>query len=328
MHKKAALFVSSLFFLMLIATAAQAVSMSIVTGSTKGTYYQFGLNLAQLLKPHGIVLRVFPSNGSVENIYAVYKRPNTQLGIVQADVLAFVSRVGTNPVLKEIAKKIRMVFPLYNEEVHLLGRAGLKGFADLAGKRVAIGKNGSGTYLTARLLFELSGVQPAQMPTIGTDDALAQLKAGRIDAMFYVAGYPVKLLSDEVGPQDHLALLPIAAPKITDFYPRTTIPAGTYAWQKAAVATVAVKAVLVSYDFRHYHCENVGRVGRLVYTNLDWLRQHGHPKWQAVDLNYTLKGWKQYDCVARKLATGAVPPGKSPASLNPVLNAIKEVLKK
>ena len=326
MSKRTTLLLSSLLFLAFMANTAQAVTMNIVTGSTKGTYYQFGLNLAQLLQPHGITLKVFPSNGSVENIYAVYKRPNTQLGIVQADVLAFVSRVQTNPVLKAIAQKIRMVFPLYNEEIHLLGRSDLKKFDELQGKRVAIGKDGSGTYLTARLLFELSGVTPAQMVTIGTDEALTQLKAGGIDAMFYVAGYPVKLLSTDVGPEDKLALLSIANPKITEFYPRSTIPAGTYSWQSEETPTVAVKAVLISYDFRHFHCENVGRAGQLLFTNLEWLRQQGHPKWKAVDLNYTLKGWKQYDCVTKKLMMAAPAAKKPPASVNPVLEAIKDVL--
>ncbi len=326
MKKRIAVFLSGLLIFFFSVSSVQAVTMSIVTGSTKGTYYQFGLNLAQLLQPHGIDLKVVPSNGSVENIYAVFKRPNTQLGIVQADVLAFVSRVQTNPVLKQIAKKIRMVFPLYNEEVHLLGRADLKNFEDLQGKRVAIGKDGSGTYLTAMLLFELSGVKPARTVTIGTDEALSQLKAGNIDAMFYVAGYPVKLLAGEVAAGDSLALLPIVNRKITEFYPRTVIPAGTYAWQQKEVPTVAVKAVLITYNFRHYHCNNVGRVGQLIYTNLNWLRQHGHPKWKAVDLNYKLKGWEQYDCVKRKLRTEAPAAQKSPASVNPVLKAIKDVL--
>ena len=45
-------------------------------------------------------------------MFAVYQRPATQLGIVQSDVLAFVARVETDPVLKRIATKIKMVFPL------------------------------------------------------------------------------------------------------------------------------------------------------------------------------------------------------------------------
>jgi len=57
-------------------------------------------------------------------------------------------------------------------------------FDQLAGKRVAVGEDGSGTYLTARLLFEVSGVKPKEMVPIGTSEALSQLKAGTIDAMF------------------------------------------------------------------------------------------------------------------------------------------------
>ncbi|MCF6187457.1 MAG: TAXI family TRAP transporter solute-binding subunit, partial [Desulfobulbaceae bacterium] len=287
----------SLMFFLFSVTMPYAASMGIVTGSTKGTYYQFGLNLAQLLKQHDITLKVSPSNGSVENVYAVFKRPNTQLGIVQADVLAFVSRVQTDPVLRKIARKIKMVFPLYNEEIHLVGRNTLQSFADLQGKRVAVGKEGSGTYLTARLLFEISGIQPAEMVTIGTNEALAGLKGGTIDAMFYVAGYPVKLLTTDISAEDHLVLLPIQNEAITGFYPKTTIPAGTYGWQQEDVSTVAVKAVLISYNFRNANCENVGRVGKLLYENMGWLKQNGHPKWKAVDLDFPLKGWQQYDCV-------------------------------
>jgi TRAP-type uncharacterized transport system substrate-binding protein len=60
----------------------------------------------------------------------------------------------------------------------LLGRRELADFDDLAGKRVAIGKEGSGTYLTAKLLFEVSDVEPGEMVSVGTDEALAQSKGG------------------------------------------------------------------------------------------------------------------------------------------------------
>jgi uncharacterized protein len=195
-----------------IGTAAAApsapVDMGIITGSEKGTYYQFGLNLKRLVSPHGINLTVATSKGSVENIFAVYQRPATQLGIVQSDVLAFVARVETDPVLKRIAKRIKMVFPLYNEEIHILGRKNIVDFDELGEKRVAIGREGSGTYLTARLLFKVAEVEPREMVTIDTDEALAELKAGRIDAMFYVAGAPVKLFAEGVTPADNLTLIP------------------------------------------------------------------------------------------------------------------------
>jgi len=192
---------SGIAILLLLVAASlcpAAEDMGLITGGDKGTYYQFGLDLQRLTKTAGVNLTVHTSKGSIENVYAVYQRPGVQMGIVQSDVLAFVSRVQTDPVLSRIAKKTRMVFPLYNEEVHLLGRRGLRDFDDLTGKRVAIGRDGSGTYLTARLLFKLSEVVPAEMVPIDTGEALTELKAGRIDAMFYVAGYPVKLLKEDV----------------------------------------------------------------------------------------------------------------------------------
>jgi uncharacterized protein len=206
---------------------AFANDLGMVTGSEKGTYYQFGLNLQALAKQKGINLAVHPSRGSIENVFAVYQRPGVQMGIVQSDVLAFVARVDTDPVLKRIARKTKMIFPLYNEEVHLIGRPEITGFDDLADRRVAIGREGSGNFLTSRLLFRMAEVTPREMLTIDTDEALAALKAGRIDAMFYVAGFPVKLLSEGVAETDKLALIPIANKSITEFYPRAEIPAGT-----------------------------------------------------------------------------------------------------
>src|SRR5438874_5038690 len=226
------------------AVPSSAVDMGIVTGSEKGTYYQFGLNLKTLAKRHDINLSVATSTGSVENIFAVYQRPATQLGIVQSDVLAFVTRVGTDPALKRIASKIRMVFPLYNEEIHILARKSIADFDDLADKRVAVGREGSGTYLTARLMFKVAEVEPREMVNVDTDEALAELKAGRIDAMFYVAGAPVKLFAESVTGADDLTLVPVTNKRITEFYPAAEIAANTYRWQPKALSTVAVKAVL------------------------------------------------------------------------------------
>jgi TRAP transporter TAXI family solute receptor len=268
-----------------------------------------------------------PSNGSIENIYAVYKRPHTQMGIVQSDVLAFITRVQSNPVLKRIASKTKLVFPLYNEEVHLLGRKGISDFDDLDNRRVAIGEEGSGTYLTVKLLFEVSDIKPREEITIGTDEALRELKAGRIDAMFYVAGVPVKLFREDVTERDNLALIPILNKSITEFYPTVEIPGNVYQWQREPVNSVAVKAVLVSFDFRRANCEFVGRFAKILSDNMDWLLANGHPKWKQVDLNYPLKGWEQYDCV-KKYVESAPPPRKAePSEINPVLDAIKEILR-
>jgi TRAP transporter TAXI family solute receptor len=306
--------------------AAAASELGIITGGDKGTYYQFGLNLQMLGKPRDFAITVYPSKGSIENVYAVYQRPGVQLGIVQSDVLAFVAKVQTDPTLQRIASKTKMVFPLYNEEIHVLARAGIENFEDLADKRVAIGREGSGTYLTARLLFNVAEVTPRESVLIDTDQALAELKAGRVDAMFYVAGYPVKLFTDSVKDSDKLSLVQITNKSITEFYPRAEIPAGTYAWQPQTVPTVAVKAVLISFDFQRRDCDTVGQFAKIVSDNMGWLTQNGHPKWKSVDLNFPLKGWEQYGCVRKYLKKPESTAARGQGSINPVMDAIKKIL--
>jgi TRAP-type uncharacterized transport system substrate-binding protein len=120
------------------------------------------------------------------------------MGIVQSDVLAFVFRIQNDPSSGASRGEVKLVFPLYNEEIHILGRKGITDFDDLADRRVAIGREGSGTYLTARILLKMADITPREVVLIDTDEALAELKACRIDAMFYVAGYPVKLFTEKV----------------------------------------------------------------------------------------------------------------------------------
>jgi TRAP transporter TAXI family solute receptor len=310
-------------------TAAATTELGLITGGEGGTYYQIGQDLKRLLKPRGIELAVHPSNGAVDNIYAVSQRPAVQLAIVQSDVLAFVAEQPSNPTLARIARGIRLVFPLFDEEVHVLARRELDTFDALAGKRVAIGKEGSGTYLTARLLFKRAGIVPGELVAIDGGDALAELKAGRLDAMIAVIGQPVGRFRDDVKLDDGLALVPLTAPAIVEAYTAAEIPAGTYAWQPTAVSTVAVKALLVAYDARGRECERIGRFAQRVAAGMDWLAKNGHPQWRRVDLERSVKGWEQYDCVRKYV--GRPDDGDSPAASagdrNPVADAINDALR-
>jgi uncharacterized protein len=279
-----------------------ATDLGLITAGEHGTYHQFGLDLRNLVKSAGINLRVYPSKGSVENIFAVYQRPGIQMGIVQSDVLAFVAGVQSNAALARIARNTRIVFPLFDEHVHVLARRGIVDFDDLAGRRVAIGQEGSGSYLTANLLFKLAEVRPSEKVPIDTSEALGQLKAGRIDAMFYVAAYPLRLLQDHVTTADDLALLPIWNKSILESYAPLEIPADVYGWQTTPVATVGVKAVLLSFDFRGRECDSVGRFAAQMAKGMDWLTRNGHPKWKSVDLDVPVKGWEQSECVRKYVA--------------------------
>ena len=331
MSRRLAKRVAQLASILLIALSAASVvlaaELGLITGGEHGTYFQFGQDLRRLVRASGINVTVHPSKGAVDNVFAVSQGRGIQLGIVQSDVLAFVADQPTNPAVTRIAQSIRMVFPLYDEEVHILGRREIADFGQLAGKRVAIGREGSGTYLTARWLFTLAEVAPAEMLAIDVPEALAQLKAGRLDALVYVAGYPVAFLQREVKPDDGLALIGIASKSILDAYAAADIPADVYPWQTAPVSTVAVKAVLVSSDVRGQDCDLVGRFAQQIASGLPSLQKHGHPRWKRVDLDAPLKGWEQHDCVRKHVRkTDGESPAASTAERNPVADAIKGAL--
>ncbi len=61
---------------------------------------------------------------------------------------------------------------------------------------------------------------------------------------------------------------------------------------------------------------------------MEWLIKNGHPKWKSVDLDFPLKGWEQYDCVAKYVRKGSSRPTATSKSTapNPVLDAMKTML--
>lgn len=125
----------------------------------------------------------------------------------------------------------------------------------------------------------------------GGETALQMLKNGEIDAMFYVAGFPVSLFKDSVSVDDDLKLLEITDKSITGFYVPLKIPANAYPWMKDDVNMVAVKAVIMTFNYKGDNCRNVYLVAKAIKENLQKLRDTGHPKWKEVDLDYKLTGW-------------------------------------
>jgi TRAP-type uncharacterized transport system substrate-binding protein len=77
------------------------------------------------------------------------------------------------------------------------------------------------------------------------------------------------------------------------------IPKGTYPWQEGIVSTVAVKAVLTGYkyDDKGQQSKEVCEIGKIIYTNIDWLKINGHSKWGNVHLDDSLTGWEKNRCV-------------------------------
>ena len=86
------------------------------------------------------------------------------------------------------------------------------------------------------------------------------------------------------------------------------------AMQADAVDLIAVKAVLMTYDYdparNAYHresCNTVSDFSNLIVTGLDTLKETGHPKWKTVDLTAIPPGWQIGACVKAGLALDYTP---------------------
>jgi uncharacterized protein len=283
--------------IVLAMSLSAAPQMGIVTGNVTGTYIKIGEDIKKIAEPSHISLQVFESAGSIQNVFDVRRKRGIQLGIVQSDVLDYIRDISDDNELKTIAAKLAAVYPLYKEEVHVLGDLSLKTLQDLHGKRVAIGPQRSGTYLTAKTIFFQTGVTPSKEVFLGGKEALDALRKGEIDAMFYVAGAPATLFSESTTADDKFQLIGVDD-KALDSYLTAVIPAGTYKWQESDVKTVAVKAVLITFSYAGEQCQNVAKVAQIIRENKGWLDVNGHPKWREVNLDERLPKWPQYECVA------------------------------
>jgi TRAP transporter TAXI family solute receptor len=296
--------------IVLAMSLSAAPQMGIVTGNVTGTYIKIGEDIKKIAEPSHISLQVFESAGSIQNVFDVRRKRGIQLGIVQSDVLDYIRDISDDNELKTIAAKLAAVYPLYKEEVHVLGDLSLKTLQDLHGKRVAIGPQRSGTYLTAKTIFFQTGVTPSKEVFLGGKEALDALRKGEIDAMFYVAGAPATLFSESTTADDKFQLIGVDD-KALDSYLTAVIPAGTYKWQESDVKTVAVKAVLITFSYAGEQCQNVAKVAKIIHENKAWLDANGHPKWREVNLDERLPKWPQYECVAATQEQ-AQPKAKGP----------------
>lgn len=302
--------------------SAEGIERNIMTGGPQGTYIKIGHDIAALGAECGLKLNVVESAGSLENFVGVRNRRNTQFGIVQSDVLEYLKTFEANdPEVQKAVKGVRIMFPLYNEEIHVLARKDIAGMKDLAGKKIAVGKKDSGTFLTATLIMDILQVKPGERIDINPDDALPKLLSGEIDAFFYVAGAPAALFAGNTIDKAKFHLLPITEAPLLATYTPSRIEAGTYSFQDQPVDLVAVKAVMMTYDYdikrNAYHrdsCKTVSDFSSLILTGLDKLKATGHPKWKTVDLTALPPGWQVGVCVKAGMAMDYKPSCKAPAA--------------
>lgn len=266
-----------------------ASEIKLVTGNEVGEYYSIGKDMEKLGEKHNIDIDVIPTKGALQNIHDVFNYENVTLGMVQGDVLAFLNIFANDDGQISVkAESLRNVLPLFKEQIHIIARKDIKSLQDLAGKRVSIGEEGSGTTMTASTLLYQLKINPEELVTYDVKRGIHELRNGNIDALFYVAGVPSKVLQEQISTEDNFHLLPVTLTMNSNdefysfLYFPVTLPANTYPWQTETVETLGIQSFLFTVE--NDDCTQVSLVASLIKDNLLWLQENGNPIWKQVDL--------------------------------------------
>ena len=245
-----------------------------------GVYREFGELFAALQNDtdNGTV-ELKATAGSAANL-RLLTGEYLQLAIAQADLVQ--DAYNQTGIFKdeEEARGFGAVAALYTEACQIVVRAdsGIETVEDLQGKTVSIGAEESGSEQNAKEILAAYGLNEkmVDMVNLNYEDAAAQLKAGKVDAIFMTVGAPSPVLT-ELANECDIRLLNVdgaAAQRLQSAYSAystVTLPAGTYPGQTENVQTVGVKAVLLASD--ELSTKQVQSLTELLFANRETLEE-------------------------------------------------------
>jgi len=274
-------------------------TVGIVAGSVGGTYSRFAQDLSNVIDEIGDV-RVIAmlGKGSQQNIYDLLFLRQVDLAIVQSDVLEALSK---NPPIPDLKQKVLYITKLYNEEIHIVARQDIISVKQLVGRRVSVGNVGSGTNMTARVVFDALDI-PVEYVNQPISEAKTALINRDIDAIVYVAGKPVSAF-EGFTKADNVRLIKVEMEKeLSDagYISGNFTPQDYPALVDTPVPTIAVGAILAVYnwppdDDPTGRYNKTSRMTSKILDALPLLRENRfHRKWKDVDPSFTLDSWLRF----------------------------------
>ncbi len=296
-----------ILFVLLVTTILSFGDIGLRSGSDTGTYRKIANDIQTIMKKENIKIKVYPGD-NLGNIKGVLNDKRYQFAIVQSDALSYYDRETyrkrRKDRTKKLSDKIKMIFPLYNEEIHIIvnKKSGINAIADLENKTVNLSTTGS--WVTGQNIKDEIGIEWKE--DRGKDRAIAmeRLINNEIDAIIYISGKPTSSFDYNKNIAKYIKLIPYES----DLYTPTIISSKDYDWVEGEVPSSAVKAILITYNytkekakkyprFREY-VENIKNISNIVNKYLSFLREHQHKKWKEINpLDYKSVNWPLADVI-------------------------------
>lgn len=262
--------------------------LTIYAGRTSGVYFTVASALCSALRIHFEQHRIhcvaLRSQGSSDN-RRLMRQGRAQVVIMQSD-LSYLAASG-----KEDIPGARSVMSLYGEMGLLVtrARAGIDTAADLRGKRINLGPDGTiGQELFLDYL-SASGIRPvdlARRDRVSVESSPQGLCSGYIDAFAVWSGHPSPLVTEAVG-RCEAKVLGLSGPGMEEIlrlhpeFSRLSLAANTYPGQDKPLETYGIRAAVLAYE--PLDPTIVYWLVRAAVENIDLLRTQ-HPALQSLNV--------------------------------------------
>ncbi|MYJ94991.1 MAG: TAXI family TRAP transporter solute-binding subunit [Proteobacteria bacterium] len=242
------------------------------TAALGGAYYPLGQGLASLVTRYadGISMVPIVTRGALENPRLV-SEGELEMALTNADLAYFAYR-GEGPY--DARLDVLAAGALHPSVLHLIARAGgsVPTFAELRGRRLAIGPAGGPTVTLTDLLLQSYGMTLDDVvPSfLSYSDGFTQLGDGNVDAAFALAGYPAAAVMQTRATQE-LAFIHVEDSVIEQFvadnpyYYPVDIPAGVYDTESGSTVLAIANVLIVRGSESD---EAVYEVVESIYANL------------------------------------------------------------
>lgn len=271
-----------------VANAQKTERLTMVGGPPAGVFGIFATGIGTYLSKTvpNLDISVAATGGSVENIRRV-NGGEGELGLSFSSDLHEAFH-GLEKFQGKPLTNFRAIGLVFFGVAHLITFAdsGIQTAEDLAGKRVAVGTPGSGTFATAERVFRSLGIwdKITRVPLLGAAAGEA-MSDGKADAFFWTGPEPDRVTTEAAAKKPVRAIEVYGPISKTDFfkqYPyfaRYVFPAGSYRGITADVSTIGVPVIW--YAQRELSAPLVQKMTEAAYSkegNAHMLKVHAGSK--------------------------------------------------